>query len=183
MVRRSTAPRHRVAPTAALVAGVVALVVGTAGCAREEFPDRTAEVRVGGDRRTYQVVSCGLDEHTAFLVARADDGALLQAVVGLEDDDATGVPASTGLTVDLRPERTDTRIGAFGAEAWARRGEGGAAPGEVRSARLRGSRIQLTADAVGLDEADRPLPSAEPQPVSVDARCDERDDGAPGAGS
>ncbi|MEZ5139208.1 MAG: hypothetical protein R2702_03545 [Acidimicrobiales bacterium] len=160
------------------VAALLALAGLVPACGGQDFADRTAEVVVGGDRRTYDVVSCGLDEHTAFLVARADDGALLQAVVGLEDDDATGVTASTGLTIDLRPERTDTRLGAFGAEAWARRGSAGPPPGEVRSARLRGSRIQLTAAAVGLDEDDRPLPSAEPAAVSVDARCDERDDAA-----
>ncbi len=93
---------------------------------------------------------------------------------------ATGVLASSGATLDLRPERTDTRFAAFGGEAWERRGSEGDAPGEVRSARLRGSRIQMTAAAVAVDDQDRPLPRAEAEDLSIDARCDERDEDAGG---
>lgn len=143
------------------------------GCAQEEFVDKTAEVALGGDRRTYEVESCGLDGQTVFLVARADDGAVLQAVVGLEDDDETGIPASVGVTVDLDPQRTDTRYAAFGAEAWERRGALGPVPGSVGSARLRGSRIQVSAQAVPVDRDDRPVDRAEPEELTVDARCDE----------
>jgi hypothetical protein len=151
--------------------------VGLAGCAGSDFTDKTAEVAVGGDQRTFEVESCGLDDQTIVLVARADDGAVLQAVVGLEEDGATGILASTGVTVDLDPGRVDTRVAAFGPEAWERRGSGGAVPGEITSARLRGSRIQLAGLAVPVDASDRPIDRAEPVELSVDARCDAEDQG------
>lgn len=77
------------------------LVLAVAGCAKDEFADRSAVVSIGGSRQTYEVESCGLDKQTVFVVARADDGAILQGVMGLEEDDETGIPASTGVTVDL----------------------------------------------------------------------------------
>jgi hypothetical protein len=150
--------------------------VSVAGCGRGEFADRSAVVDVGGSRQTYQVDSCGLDGSTIYLVARAPDGAVLQAVVGLEEDLATGIVASTGVSVDADPQRTDTRVAAFGAEAWDRRGPTGAPPGTVSSARLRGSRIQISAQAVAVDALDRPVAGAEPTALRVDARCDEQDE-------
>lgn len=174
MVRCPSSARRRRRSTAAVALGALVLVVGPTGCAQgEEFADRTAVVALGGDGRTYEVADCGLDGQTLFLVARADDGAVVQAVVGLEPDDETGIPASSGVTVDLDPSRTDTRFAAFGAEAWERRGTGGQVPGEITSARLRGSRIQLSGQAVPVDAQDRPIDRAEPVEVSVDARCDE----------
>ena len=152
------------------------LAVGSAACARgPEFPDRTAAVTVDGRSRSFALDSCGLDEHTAFLVGRADDGAIVQAVVGLEDDDATGVPESTGATVDLDPTSEDSRVAAFGAEAWERRGSGGAVPGEIAASRVRGSRIQLSGAAVAVDADDRPVVGAVPVAFTVDARCDEQE--------
>lgn len=172
MVRtRSSRPLVRRCVAAAAF-GAAAL----AGCGRGDFADRTAVVELGEARQTYEVASCGLDGQTLFLVARAPDGALLQAVVGLEPDLATGVPASSGASVDTDPQRDDTRLAAFGAEAWERRGQPGDPPGEVTSARLRGSRIQLTAQAVPVDAVDRAQPGAEPVALRVDARCDERAD-------
>jgi hypothetical protein len=97
---------------------------------------------------------------------------VVQAVLGLEDDLETGVADSSGLTIDLDPDRDDTRVAAFGGEAWARRGATGAAPGAITSARLRGSRIQLSGEAVDVDAIDRPVGGADPVAVSVDARCD-----------
>jgi hypothetical protein len=158
----------------ALVIGV-ALVGGTAGCARNEFADRTAVVTIAGKAADYDVASCGLDGQTLFVVARADDGAVVQAVVGLADDDATGIPASSGITVDRDPTTETSRVAAFGAESWERRGKAGTPPGTVRSARLRGSRIQLAATAVAVDAQDRPVDRAEPVYLSFDARCDETD--------
>lgn len=155
---------------------VASLSTVASGCGRSEFDDRTAVVDVGGSRQTYQVDSCGLDGTTIYLVGRAPDGAVLQAVVGLEDDLATGIVASTGVSVDADPQRTDTRVAAFGAEAWERRGATGPPPGSVSSARLRGSRIQLSAQAVAVDSLDRPVAGAEPVGLRVDARCDERDE-------
>lgn len=160
----------------ALAATLLAAAVGLVGCARGEFEDRTAVVQVGGQRDTYAVTSCGLDRQTVFLVARADGGAVLQAVVGLEDDDAAGIPASTGVTIDADLTSEETRVAAFGAEAWARRGSTGPPPGTIGSARLRGSRIQVSGDAVPVDADDRPRPDGEPVAFSVDARCDEADD-------
>ena len=99
----------------AVVATALALVVGLTGlggCSRSEFEDRTAVVVLDGSRETYEVQACGLDGQTVFVVAEAPGGAVLQGVMGLEDDDKTGVPASTGLTVDLDPTSTETPRGA-----------------------------------------------------------------------
>lgn len=166
------------APPPRLIAGLLAglaLTGGLAGCSRNEFEDKTAVVKVGGSTQTYQVDSCGLDEQNVFVVARADDGAIVQGVVGLEKDDETGVPASTGITIDQDPASEDTRVAAFGAEAWERRGSTGTPPGSIASARLRGSRIQFSGTAVPVDAEDVPIPSGEPQAFSLDARCDEAD--------
>ena len=71
-----------------------------AGCSREPaFEDRTARVTVDGEATTFQVDACLLDGTTAYVVGRQDDGEVLQAVVGVEADGETGVPASTGLTL------------------------------------------------------------------------------------
>jgi len=161
--------RRLVAP--AVVALV--LVAGLGGCAKDEFEDRTAVVGVGGSRQDYQVDSCGLDGQTLFVVARADDGAIVQGVMGLEDDDKTGIPASTGITIDLDPSSEDTRVAAFGAESWERRGSTGKSPGSITSAKLRGSRIQFSGTVVPVDANDVPVPNGEPQSFSLDARCDE----------
>ncbi|WP_421117896.1 hypothetical protein ACE2AJ_10685 [Aquihabitans daechungensis] len=118
------------------LAAVVVAVLAPVGCAKEDFADRSAVVAIGGSRQTYEVESCGLDEQTVFVVARADDGAVLQGVMGLEDDDQTGIPASTGVTVDLDASSEDTRVAAFGAEAWERRGSTGEPPGAITSAEL-----------------------------------------------
>lgn len=156
---------------------VVAVIVGAgllAGCGRGgEFEDRTAVVTLGGSSVTYQVDSCGRDGRTVFVVARAPDGAVLQAVLGLRADRATGVRASSGLTVDLDPTTVTSRVAAFGAEAWSRRGQAGAPPGAVSAARLRGSRIQLSGDVVAVDARDRPVPDGATQRFALDARCDE----------
>lgn len=160
--------RVRVLPT------VLALVLVVAACGRGgEFQDRTAVVALGGSSQTYQVVSCGRDGRTVFLVARAPDGAVLQGVLGLAADRTTGVPASTGLTVDLDPTTSSARVAAFGAESWARREQASAPPGTITAARLRGSRIQFSGEVVPVDSRDRPLPDATGQRFSVDARCDE----------
>ena len=160
---------------AAAAAALLLVVAGVAGCSRSEFEDRTAVVSVGGSSQTYEVDSCGLDEQTVFVVARADDGAVVQAVMGLEDDDKTGIPASTGITIDLDPTSEDTRVAAFGAESWERRGSVGAPPGSITSAKLRGSRIQFAGTVVPVDAKDVPVPDGEPQSFSLDARCDEVD--------
>lgn len=152
---------------------VAALASALAGCGRNEFEDRTAVVGVGGSRQTYQVDACGRDGETVFVVARADDGAIVQGVMGLEDDRKTGVPASTGITVDLDASSDQTRVAAFGAEAWERRDKAGKAPGSITSAKLRGSRIQFSGDVVPVDADDVPIPDGETQPFSLDARCDE----------
>jgi hypothetical protein len=154
----------------ALVAG---LIVGGSSCSKDEFADRSAVVAVGGSEQTYEVESCGLDEQTVFVVARADDGAVFQGVMGLEDDDATGIPASTGITVDLDATSEDTRVAAFGAESWERRGSAGAPPGSISSAKLRGSRIQIAGEVVPVDPDDAPVPDGKAEPFTVDARCDE----------
>jgi hypothetical protein len=91
-------------------------------------------------------------------------------VVGVEDDGETGVTTSTGLTVT----EVDVPVAAFGEEAWARRGEAGPPPGEVRSARVRGARIQSAGEAQPVDVTGAAT-SAEPVAFSFDARCDAED--------
>ncbi len=157
--------------SAATLAGVV--LVSAAACTREPgFEDRTARVTVDGETTTFQVDGCGLDGTTVFVLGRTDDGDVLQAVVGVEADGATGVPASTGLTVT----EADVPVAAFGAESWARRSEEGPPPGDITSARVQGARIQAAGDAQPLDINEQPT-SADPVPFSFDARCDQRDDG------
>lgn len=169
---------RRVPALASCVASMTVLAITlVAGCGRDEFDDRTARVALGGRTTTFELDSCGLDGTTAYVVGRTGDGTVLQAVVGVEDDGTTGVPASTGLTVSARDADA---MGAFGAEAWARRGEGGEPPGRITSARIRGSRIQAEGEAVPVDDDGRPLDRpapANPVDVSLDARCDDPDGG------
>jgi hypothetical protein len=175
------AVRARCALLALVVAGTV---LGAGGCGKDGFEDRTARVTIGEKTTSYVVDSCGLDGRTLFVVARSDGGSVLQAVVGLKADRRTGIPASTGLTV-ARPATEaeyasgdDSRVayGAFGAESWARRGRNGSPPGHITSARLRGSRIQVGGDAVRVDPEDRPVGGSSSQRVSIDVRCDQKDD-------
>lgn len=162
----------------AVAATALVALGGLVGCGKDEFKDRTAVVQLGGSRVTYEIDSCGLDGQTVFVVGRAPDGAVLQGVMGLRKDDTTGIPASTGMTVDLDPTSTDSRLAAFGAEAWERRGSSGAAPGSITSAKLHGSRIQFSGTAVPVDADDQPVGvrGGDEQKFSVDARCDEVED-------
>lgn len=183
--RRNRAPRlpypgamasSRVRRSFVRTAVAAALLVALAGCSRNEFEDRTAVIKVGGSSQTYVVDSCGLEDQTVFVVARADDGAIVQGVMGLEDDDKTGIPASTGVTLDLDPQSDQTRVAAFGAESWERRGGKGEPPGTITSARLRGSRIQFSGEAVPVDADDVAVPNGKAESFSLDARCDEAED-------
>lgn len=150
-----------------------ALLLGLAGCGREPgFEDRTARVTVDGETVTYTVDGCGLDGETVFVLGRTEDGRVLQAVVGVESDGETGVTASTGLSVT----EADDPVSAFGAEAWARRGEAGDPPGTISSARVRGARIQASGRAQPSDASGDPT-SDDPVDFTLDARCDQRDDG------
>lgn len=164
--------------TLALVVAVAVVLATTllAGCSRDDFEDRTAVVTLGGGDQAFSVDACGRDGETVFVVARADDGAVAQVVLGV-DADGAGVPDSSGITVDADPTASDTRVAAFGAESWARRGTAGDPPGTVEAAALRGSRIQLSGEVVPVDGDDRPVAGAEPTRFSFDARCDEQDDG------
>ena len=157
-----------------LAALVLALAWAVVGCAGDEFEDRTALVAVDGAEVRYAVDACGRDGETVFVVARADDGSVVQAVLGL-DADGEGDPASSGITVDADPGREDTRVAAFGPASWSRRDGPGVAPGTVTSAALRGSRIQLAGEVVAVDASDAAALDAEPVGFSFDARCDEQD--------
>lgn len=151
----------------------ILLVAGSAGCAREPtFDDRTALVTVDGESTTFTVDGCGIDGTTVFVLGRADDGEVLQAVVGVEADGETGVPRSSGITTT----EGERRLTAFGDEAWTRRGESGDAPGEITAARVRGARIQARGRAQPVAVDGTPT-SADPVPIVFDARCDERDEG------
>ena len=150
---------------------LVLAVLGLAGCGKSEFKDRTARVTVDGRGTQYTVDSCGLDGRTLFVVGRADDGSVLQAVLGLTKDRKKGVTASSGFSVTQGP----TTLEAFGQESWGRRGKTGPAPGEITSAQLRGSRIQFGGRARYVDTDEVPT-SPESIDVSIDARCDQRND-------
>ncbi len=150
---------------------VALVVVVLAGCARDDFPDRTARVDLDGTVVDFDLASCGLDGDTLYLVGRSRAGHVLQAVMALAADGATGEPAGTGVSVDV----DDRSYEAFGADSWRLRGEVGEAPGAVGWARLRGSRIQAGGE---LDEVDGPS-----VPFTLDARCDERDPAGGAAGS
>ncbi|QXC59552.1 hypothetical protein KSP35_14290 [Aquihabitans sp. G128] len=170
----SRGPRgHRTAAALlVLVVGALALT----GCGKDEFADKTARVTVSGKTTTYQVDSCGLDGRTAFVVGRSDSGSILQAVVGVKADKATGVPSSTGLSVI----DDGLELAGFGSESWQRRGMSGAAPGTVTSARIRGSRIQASGRLVGVDADGKPRAGASGVddtgfPFTLDARCDTAD--------
>ncbi len=151
-----------------------ALLVAT-GCSRQEFEDRTAVVELDGRADHFEVASCGLDDTTAFVVGRADDGTVLQAVVGVEGpEDLDGVPASTAITVGS----ADRELAASGAEAWERRGGSGRPPGTITSARIRGSRIQVGGELESVATDGSSAPPATPGETirfSLDARCDEVD--------
>lgn len=149
------------------------LAWGAIGCSRDGFEDRTAVVKAGDERVRFQVDSCGLDGSTLFVVGRSGQGEILQAVVELEDDASTGIPEGTGFTVDVGEDT----LGAFGSTAWTLRAGRGAAPGSISWSRLRGARIQIAAEAEGVDADGRPVddPSSSPVRVEMDARCDERD--------
>lgn len=162
-------PRRLAVALAALV------VAATAGCGREPaFEDRTARVTVAGRTTTFEVDACTLDGTTAYVVGRSEGGAVLQAVVGVEDDGTTGVPASTGITVASAPG-DDPSVAAFGPEAWARRGEDGTPPGTIDEARIRGARIQAAGQAQPVDDEDRPI-GAQRLALDLDARCDAPDE-------
>jgi hypothetical protein len=157
-------------------AGALALAVALLGaCGREAaFPDRTARLTLDGRTTTFEVDGCLLDGQTAYVVGRAEDGSVLQAVVGVEDDGATGVPASTGVDVDGAGDTPS--VGAFGPEAWARRQGAGDPPGGIDTARIRGARIQASGTAQALDAAGTPAGTTA-IPLALDARCDAPDQG------
>ena len=152
---------------------LMSVVAPLTGCSRDDFEDRTAEVTVGEEKLRFRLDSCGLDESTLFVVGRSDEGEVLQAVVGLEGDGSTGDPRATGLTVDVG----DASYAAFGESSWELRDGDGSAPGTISWSRLRGARIQISAEADPVDDQGMPLsdPGADSVRIDVDARCDERD--------
>lgn len=150
---------------------MLGLVVGSAvSCSSAEFEDRTAIVEIGARTYTFEVDACGLDGTDAFVVGATEGGAVLQAIVGVtEDDPEEGVPEATGITI------TDDGVdlGAFGAVSWERRDGSGPAPGRVVDARIRGSRVQASGDLATLDEDGNSVAGSEGVSFTLDARCDE----------
>lgn len=164
---------------AILVPVLTGLVIASAACGDQEFEDRTARVSLGDRTITFDVDSCGLDGDTAFVVGSTQGGAVVQAVIGVADDDGTGVPEATGLTIFDDGVTT----GAFGPESWSRRGEAGTPPGEITEAGVTGSRIRASGTVIPLtDEGTLRTTdgTAEDQvgqvEFSFDARCDLVDD-------
>lgn len=140
------------------------------GCSRGEFRDRTAVVTIDGTSTTFGVDACGLDGTTAFVVGRSETGDVLQAVVEVEKSDhETGVPDFTGVMLS----KTDTDRAAFGGGSWTARKGVGDPPGEIASARIRGSRIQARGRLQALTTPDGPPDETGAlSPFSFDARCD-----------
>jgi hypothetical protein len=183
-IRHRTSPRLRrtrgrgrpvrsgIAPV--VVAGFVVAFAALSGCSGGKgFADRTAVLTRDNTTLDLTVDACGLDGTTIRVLARADDGTVVQAVLGvLAKDHETGVPASTGITL----MKGTTTVGAFGAEAWTRRDKTGAAPGTITAAALRGARIQFSGDLVPLDDQDDPITGGASSPFSFDARCDQHDE-------
>lgn len=163
-------PRRSVVATALTALFVTILLTG---CGREEFPDRRALVDVDGRRVVYEFDegTCGLDEDTIFLLGRAEDGGVLQAVVGL-DESGRADPGATGITVSDGA----SDLGAFGPRSWDLRGGPGDPPGEISDASLRGARIRIVGTMQRLDPSGTPMADGEAVPVDLDARCDEADD-------
>ena len=71
---------------ASVVAAVMFAGVGLVGCGGAEFEDRTAEVSLGETSISFDLVSCGLDGSTVFLVGRGGGASILQVVMELDDD-------------------------------------------------------------------------------------------------
>ena len=101
-----------------LIALVLVVAALPGACSRHEFADRSARLTVDGKTATYTVDSCGLDHRTVFVVARDPSGSVIQAVVGVQKDEKTGVPDRTGLTVTSSSGWTTTPR----ASAWASTG-------------------------------------------------------------
>lgn len=153
----------------------IAVALMLVGCGKEDFPDRQAIVEVDGRSTTFalEAETCGLDGDTVFVLGHAEGGAVLQAVVGVDPDDPTDAdPAASGITVSDGP----VDLGAFGVDAWKRRGGDGDAPGAVIDVAIRGARIQLEGEAVELDTTGQPTGTERQAMISLDARCDLLDD-------
>lgn len=127
-------------------------------------------VTIDDDTLRFALDSCGLDGSTLFVVGRSDAGEILQAVVGMEDDEATGQPAATGFTFEV----DSLTYGAFGATAWERRNGRGEPPGEISRATMRGARIQLAGSAELVGDGRVTGDPSSSLVVALDARCDER---------
>ena len=121
---------------------------------------------------TFTLDACGPDEQVAYMVGKAAAGTRLQAVVCVEADGETGVPAESGFTVTSTDD--DPSYAAFGPDAWVARGQTGVAPGTIDSARIKGSRIQAQGEARPVDVQDRPT-TGPAVAVELDARCDAED--------
>ncbi|HYI60502.1 MAG TPA: hypothetical protein VEW93_01705 [Acidimicrobiales bacterium] len=164
--------RRRTPVVTALVG--TALVAALAGCGREpSFEDRTARLAVDGQVTTFEVDGCLLDGQTAYVAGHDADGSTVQAVIGVEVDGTTGVPASTGISVAGTGDVPS--VAAFGPEAWQRRGEDGDPPGRIATAGIRGSRLRASGDAALVGPDDRPRRTGTVE-LTFDARCDETDE-------
>lgn len=157
------------APVARFVVVAVALVA--VGCTEDRFEDHTAVVVVDGVTTTFTLDTCGLDDTTVFVVGRSTGGAVLQVVMGVnEDDHEEAIPDLTGISVtDGEGDRQ-----AFGPDAWLVRDESSPAPGRIDEARVRGARIQVE----GAFETSAPSGTpgdtpGSPTPFTFDARCDQ----------
>lgn len=142
------------------------------GCGRDGFADRTAVITTGGRSTTYTVDSCGLDGDTVFLVGRAPDRSVVQAVIASEGEGEVVALEISGLTFGT----VDETWAAFGPDAWTRRQGPGSAPGGLDSGWVRGSRVQVDGTAERLDRHDRVLERSDDAGFTLEARCDELDD-------
>ena len=189
--RQSTKRRSRGAGwlgqrTAVLLGG--ALAVALVGCGSDELADRTGRIELIGRTAELEIDSCGIDTDgpvvaddgvdasqraagTVFAVGRSQSGDVVQVVLELAEDSEEGaVLAATGVSFDF----DGSSFGAFGPAAWRAREGKGVAPGEITSARVRGSRIQVSGEVQRLQGEGDEVSSVVPNPMkfSFDARCD-----------
>lgn len=151
---------------------VVALLWCCAAGCGSSGPDADRAVVELGDRSLELTVDrCGRDGATVFVFA-TDRGAVVQAVVGLDEvgDELVADEATTGLSVEL----DGAGYGAFGEEAFdaAATTGGQRRPGRILDARVDGSRIVVEAEAELLgDGIGAAGAGGEPERLVLDANC------------
>lgn len=146
------------------LAGIAALAA-VAGCsAGDGLEARQVRLEVPEQRAELEIDGCGRDGDLVVLGA-SSASVLVQVLLTLDDDDRVDLAAS-GITVTLADRGT---LGA--GDAALIEAESGRA-GTIRSASVRGDRIEVVADAIRISAGAR----VEEGTVELTARCTAADD-------